>query len=75
MFNMLLIRGEEHDSLPNNLEASECYYGALSEVVFKIVNSYFRDAYMLDMDNRGQSSFQTHIRLKDWQDVLDNATL
>ena len=69
---MLLIRGDDCTSLTKCLEASDHRYGVLSEEYFDIANSIFRDACMLEMDNRGQGSSQECLELKSWQDILEN---
>lgn len=72
MIKMLLIRGDDYVSIPKCLEASELHYIALSEADFDIANNRFRDACILEVYNRGQSSSQKIVKLKSWQDVLQN---
>ena len=49
VINVLLIIGEDHESLPQFLKASKNHHRVFSEAYFEIENSKFGDAHILEI--------------------------
>ena len=69
LYSVLLIRGDEYPNLPKYLEASDHKFVVLREALFDIANEELRDAYMTELDNRGQQSSGAYTKLKAWKDA------
>ena len=69
MYSVMLIRGNECELLPKYLEASECRCQVAKESKFNVASEGLRDAYLLELDNRGQASFGIHAKLKSWKEA------
>ena len=53
MHSMMMIMGDECDSLPKYLEATENRYQVAKESQFDLANEYLRDACMTELESRG----------------------
>ena len=75
LHNVLLIRGDDFDSLPKYLEASEYRHAALDGDGFEAASPKFCDACMEELVNCGQELGRTYLALKGWKEALDDDTV
>ena len=64
MYSMMMIRGDECDTLPKYLEATENRCQVAKESNLDMANERLRDEYMAELENRDQNGSTTHIKWK-----------
>jgi len=72
MYSMMMIRGDEYETLPKYLEATEHRFQVAKECNLDMTNEGLRDAFMNELHGRGQDKSLVYKQLLGWKDVLDD---
>ena len=73
LHNFVLIRGEEHDTLPKCMESSQNRYEVLKMAGFEMVTEELRDTCMQELRSRGKCGTTLHAQLLAWSNATDDA--
>ena len=72
--NFLLNHGDDHDSLPKYLEASDHKFEVLQSTGFSFTTSEIRDNYLVGLRNRRQENSTVYQDLMRWKNAPSNKT-
>ena len=67
MYSYLFIKGDEYNLLSEYLEYLEQRYDVLKELWFNIASTKLRDAYLLELESRGQDATTLYRVLYQWK--------
>jgi len=79
LYNFLMVRGEDYESVPKYFEVVNHRYTILKESGFDLATDSLRDTLIVELSNRGQSESHFYKRLTAWRnasrDKLDDTDI
>ena len=64
LYNYILIKDNDFESLPKYLEASEYWFQILKEIGFSIATDSLRNSYIVEMLSYSQEDSEVYFKLK-----------